>query len=244
MKNHIKFSFYKCRKLDKKDSIANVLKTITTHGIVLATYDKLSKKPFVTSYTGSVEEYVDEKYRKVELVDGDEIPLDRRSGPFRLSATGLIKLGEKDREDQSVSIGFDTFGEKFNKVSGTLIAREEKIETLFELLIEIGKAMYPVLQPAFGYVGYSGEAPGTIFDDVYSYKLKKIYPVTFFGPDYVSKYGKDYLLKAPVWKTELLPDGGVFLQVREYFTKPLNVAALSQIKKCFSEIGIKSVSWS
>jgi hypothetical protein len=56
--------------------------------------------------------------------------------------------------------------------------------------------------------------------DVARLRLKHISWVNFFGPAYVEKYGRDFLLGLPGYKTELLPDGGVFHQLSPTFVAP------------------------
>lgn len=48
-------------------------------------------------------------------------------------------------------------------------------------------------------------------------RLKHIGWVNFFGPPYVERYGRDFLLGLPGYKTEVLPDGGVFHQLSPTF---------------------------
>ena len=54
--------------------------------------------------------------------------------------------------------------------------------------------------------------------------LKYIFWANFYGPAYVEKYGRKFLLGAPGWKKEELDDGGILYVVTEsyydWWTKP------------------------
>lgn len=244
MKNHIKFELYMCQSLNEKEDILKALETILAHGITLAVHDVTeSKKTQVLPYNGSVDEYVSEKCQEVKLIDGDEIPVHLRRGPYHLSGTGLVDVVMGFGENQSVSLIFDMFGRNFNKVSGSLITRGEGVEVLSNLFLEIVWGLYPVLLPAFAVVDYAGATPGTVFEEVPARKTKKIYWSTFLDPDYVNRYGKKYLLDAPIWRKEVLTDGGIFLQLSEHITKSSGIATLDEVKKYFSQIGVKYISW-
>jgi hypothetical protein len=74
--------------------------------------------------------------------------------------------------------------------------------------LEIGKKLYEVLGPSFGWIDlYYGLL--TTHEDVESLSLPRLYWANFFGPLYVEKIGRDKLLNAPAWKIEELVDSGI-----------------------------------
>jgi len=76
----------------------------------------------------------------------------------------------------------------------------------------LGRLAYSVLRPAFAMI----DEESYIEDSrVQRTEIKTIYWANFFGPGYVKKYGRKFLLKAPGWKTEELEDGGVLYVARE-----------------------------
>jgi hypothetical protein len=71
-----------------------------------------------------------------------------------------------------------------------------------------------MVQPGLGFVdGDNAVYP----EDAPKLRLKHIAWVNFFGPPYVEKYGREFLLGLPGYRTELLPDGGVFHQLSPTF---------------------------
>lgn len=93
------------------------------------------------------------------------------------------------------------------------------IEPLMQYLLKLGRAFYPIAQPMLGYIDEAYANP-TLSEDSLKLRLKHISWVNFFGPAYVAKYGRDFLLGLPGHKTELLPDGGVFHQLSPTFVAP------------------------
>jgi len=89
------------------------------------------------------------------------------------------------------------------------------VEPFAQRLLELARSLYPELQPALAAVYESNTAPS--FEDVLKRKLKYINWVNIFGPPYVEKYGKEFLLDLPGYKTEELSDGGIFHQLTATF---------------------------
>ena len=90
------------------------------------------------------------------------------------------------------------------------------VESFAQRLRELAMALYPYLQPSYGYLDESN-ANQTRTKEVVQRKLLTISWLNFFGPSYVEEYGQDFLLGLPGYKTELLPDGGVFHQLSPTF---------------------------
>ncbi len=89
------------------------------------------------------------------------------------------------------------------------------VEPYARRLHGLARALYPELQPALAAVYEFDSRP--IFGDVLKRKLKCINWVNIFGPPYVEKYGREFLLGLPGYKTEDLPDGGIFYQLSPAF---------------------------
>jgi hypothetical protein len=94
----------------------------------------------------------------------------------------------------------------------------EYIEPFAQRLVKVGKRLYKAVEPAYGYVDDTDvEYPGSHFQRAIKRQLITLNWVTFFGPEYVEAYGRDFLMHIPGWKTEGLPDGGIFCQARPSF---------------------------
>lgn len=98
------------------------------------------------------------------------------------------------------------------------------VEPFAQQLKDFGLALYPLVQPTLGWVdeSFSNE---TATKESLKLKLRSISWLNFFGPAYVEKYGRDFLLGLPGYKTELLPDGGVFHQLSPTFVAPSEAEA-------------------
>ncbi len=89
------------------------------------------------------------------------------------------------------------------------------VEPFAQRLLELARSLYPELQPALAAVYESNTAPS--IEDVLKRKLKYINWVNIFGPPYVEKYGREFLLGLPGYRIEELPDGGIFHQLSPTF---------------------------
>lgn len=74
--------------------------------------------------------------------------------------------------------------------------------------LDIGKSLYEVLQPTFGWVDFD-YGLFTTHEDIEALELPTLYWANFFGPAYVNKIGRDKILSAPAWAIEELADGGL-----------------------------------
>jgi hypothetical protein len=74
--------------------------------------------------------------------------------------------------------------------------------------LDIGKRLYEVLRPTFGWIDFD-YGLRTTHEDIESLRLPVIYWANFFGPVYVDQIGREKILSAPAWAIEELPDGGL-----------------------------------
>jgi hypothetical protein len=95
----------------------------------------------------------------------------------------------------------------------------EYAEPFARELVRIAKRLYETMQPAYGYIDdpLAAEYPGSHLQRAIERQLITLNWVNFFGPEYVERYGRDFLKGIPGWKTEDLPDGGIFYQSRPNF---------------------------
>jgi len=133
----------------------------------------------------------------------------------------------RDWGQMNGGFGFDEYLEEDgggNKLEfGALLDFEFKderplVEPLAQRLLAIARDLYPLARPTYGEV--EGNWDEWSPKDVARLRLKHISWVNFFSPAYVEKYGRDFLLGLPGYKTELLPDGGVFHQLSPTFVAP------------------------
>jgi hypothetical protein len=74
-------------------------------------------------------------------------------------------------------------------------------------LLRLAFEFYPLWRPLFAWVDVAGDnAPKE--REIADLQLRQILWANFYGPEYVQKYGREFLLNAPGWSEEL-PDGGI-----------------------------------
>jgi len=74
--------------------------------------------------------------------------------------------------------------------------------------LDIGKGLYEVLRPSFGWIDFD-YGLRTTHEDIEALRLPVIYWANFFGPAYVNRIGRAHILRAPAWAIEELSDGGL-----------------------------------
>lgn len=91
-------------------------------------------------------------------------------------------------------------------------------ESLAQNILSLALTLHPIAQPALGAITESNFG-GYLWEDSHVRKRKIITLnwVNFFGPEYVAAYGREMLMNIPGYRTEDMPDGGVFYQSRPTF---------------------------
>ena len=104
--------------------------------------------------------------------------------------------------------------------------------------LEVGKRLYDLVQPIFGWIERCWPSGYTKWGDIESLAVPHIYWANFFGPEYVRKLGRKYLLNAPGWKKEDLKDGGFLYVLSPSLSGTGPRAVVEQVKQYF---GVESV---
>lgn len=117
--------------------------------------------------------------------------------------------------------------ERFPDFQEALQDRAERFLRLFQFL-------HPHVKPRFGYID---DTYGIDLTDkeVNNAALKRLYWVTWFGPQYLDKHGKDFFLNAPVYQAKEF-EGGVLVRVTERwldFAKIQPKEALAYLRQKF-----------
>ncbi len=74
--------------------------------------------------------------------------------------------------------------------------------------LDLGKQLYEILQPSFGWIDFD-YGLRTTHDDIAALNLPVLYWANFFGPEFVVKIGRNRILGAPTGIIEELDNGGI-----------------------------------
>ncbi len=198
---HVTLSFWNCEATGVKDIVA-WMQIMRHYGIIpLAHYTQESLLEEV--WLETIQRELEEEWQLFKFRVGHPIAFEDWG---KLSAHFAFEEFRKggNRFELGGYLGFfDTQDERL------------LVEPLAERLLAIARELYPLARPTYGEVeGNPGEWEAR---DVLRLRLKHISWVNFFGPAYVEKYGRDFLLGLPGYRTELLPDSGVFHQLSPTF---------------------------
>jgi hypothetical protein len=91
-------------------------------------------------------------------------------------------------------------------------------------LLKLAFELYPLLRPLFAWVDVAGDnAPKE--REITNLRLRQMLWANFYGPEYVQKYGREFLLNAPGWRKEELSDGGIaYILSKHCFDKTQQVS--------------------
>lgn len=111
----------------------------------------------------------------------------------------------------------------------------QKVEQMALGLLEVGKQLYPMLKPTYGDIdGWIEVTEEEMLDShVEQRKLPYLMWANFFGPEYIQKYGKEFLMNAPGWLKEELPDGGVLYVVGPSLLDRWSVVSKQEVEAYF-----------
>jgi len=108
---------------------------------------------------------------------------------------------------------------------------DEKTAILYShVFLDLGKHLFSLIQPDFGWIDLLDLAGATWFDDIDRLSVPYVYWANFFGKGFVAKYGIDNLLSTPAWLSEPLNDYGVLVVLSPILGLSNNV---EQVKSYF-----------
>ncbi len=117
--------------------------------------------------------------------------------------------------------------------------KEHDPERHAQRFLEVGKRLYGLVRPTFGWIERCKPSGYTTWKDIENLVVPHIYWANFLGPAYVAKLGRDFLLKAPGWRTENLIDGGVLYVLSPSLTGTGQRSTVEQIRQHFGDVTIR-----
>ena len=223
-----------------KTSITSMVETLISSGFRMAER-KLVKPGFDRiPFEGSSLEFVNASYSKV-------------SYKRRLELLGIsgqeydeywfylfYPTSSKIKDELVVTcIGTSSYNETVSNCYPILGYEDEAAQ----LHLQIATIFYDLLGPSYGWVNNLPNFNSSHGKPVLNQKLKEIYWANFFGPEYVAKYGREFLLNAPGWKKEELHDGGVLLQLSPRITETDQGPELQELANYFAPVGVRNLGW-
>ena len=103
-----------------------------------------------------------------------------------------------------------------------------------QALLKLAFNLYSMLQPVFCWVDSAGyDTPNE--KEIATLSLRKIMWANFYGPEYVDKYGREFLLNAPSWKKEELNDGGIVYIISPSYLNRTEIVSAKEITAYFKQ---------
>ena len=242
--------FYMCSNFNGVKDVQRLVEIMLENDLVLS--GRPAKTPDgklgINPYEGSVSSFVETVYHDREYKNASEIV--NSFGPH-FNFQVITKLGystyDIPRYDYITvrCVGF-MLGQNYNYVSAAINFHTFEspdyespyFEDGVQLMRKLGMEFYDYLQPWYGWLDYD-QHDFLSFEAISERKeLDTLYWANFYGPQYIEKYGLNTFQKSPCWKKEELPDGGIYLQLSEYFTKPVSGKEKWELQEYFSPYGV------
>ncbi len=110
-------------------------------------------------------------------------------------ADGLLSLDTTD--------GYFTFG--------------EALQHKYTLFLAFAEVTYRVWHPLYGFeYDDAGKNPYTTYEEAQQLVPRFLYNLNLFGPEYVTRLGRERLLSAPAWQVKELDDGSILIVPAPY----------------------------
>jgi hypothetical protein len=248
--------FFMCSNLHGVTNVARLVELLTDNGLILTQdYGKTADgKMGPIPYQGDISTFVENAYHNDEYITASKISASW--GPrFRFGVITRLKYPEPDvpRSDYiTMECAGHFLGENYNYVTifvnfhthGSPDIDSPYVEDSALILCTLSKILYTYLKPCYGWVDYP-HAPFLTGEAIRDRsELDTLYWINYFGPQYVEKYSKEFLMSIPGWKKEELNDGGIFLQLSPQLTENDNEKLGDELKEYFSPLKINYYSWS
>lgn len=122
----------------------------------------------------------------------------------------------------------------FTTILDTL--KEKENMALLRRLTTFTDQLFPILGSEFAYVDFDGDSPSGLKEDIDNLRIPWLFWIVYLGESYVTKYGKQFLLDAPVWRTEKLSTGVKYI-TRESPDKGIDKRTFEMLKNYFKLVG-------
>ncbi|TAK30235.1 MAG: hypothetical protein EPO21_19615 [Chloroflexota bacterium] len=119
-----------------------------------------------------------------------------------------------------------------NSQTAPLYVDVQRVDAVATGFLRFAELVYPHLCPEYGWLDESGERLYRE-QDVPARKIAYLFWANFFGPPYVERYGRDFLLGAPGWRVEELSDGGILYVLSPSFVNLWQVAKEKEVLDYF-----------
>jgi hypothetical protein len=115
------------------------------------------------------------------------------------------------------SFGYVHEGQLFDLWQSGDETLHQNLDAVAKAQVAFGRLLYSHLRPKYGRIDEGGyDKPSDMA--IARTELKYLFWANFFGPAFVEKYGKKFLLGAPGWVKEELDDGGIlYVATESYF---------------------------
>lgn len=258
---YINLELHDCVNWNHQEELKAVLETLILHENLLPLLKKrvrLSEGVLANLVATDSEKWFHDNYYYRENWDDNEFntlsPSERFIALFRTTLRKEWNSQEPLVDAINFSINANRYGDQYNfiliattlfNVSDYLADPEKKslVNEIPQLLARLAVPISQALSPSYGAITHKRYLK-TYGHEVLSAKLKYVHWFNLFGPRYVKKLGKQFLLDTPVWKVKELNNETTILQLAPDFIESHRYTNMEEeILQYLKPVGVKEITW-
>ncbi|MFP3853202.1 MAG: hypothetical protein ACLFWD_02790 [Anaerolineales bacterium] len=207
------------------------------------------KKHFVP-FEGDPSQLVEELYYYEEIVPNEQ--LINIIGP-EMAYFRILYMGNNERASHSprylftIGLAVTMHTRDYSEAAATFApipGRDIPFDLVVHVLEEIANIFYDLFTPHYTWMSYSPPSYNRMAgESILDLKLHELHWLNIFGAPYVEKYGKEFLMSAPVHSTRALEDGGVELRLGRRLDQDDDEVSVEEIIEYFKPAGLKYLAW-
>lgn len=250
-RNQLQVIALNCTSFDSKQSIirmADKLSQITSLSLAAPGYvDHDDGTRVHQPFVGSAKALINKVYKVRNVEDYDKADFNVR-GP-ELVRFWVITHDESEANGErfEVMISATMHTRQYSEATATFTSFNRDLlmdDHVLRILTEISIVFYRTLKPFITWLDFPPATFARLSDkNVLQLKLQELHWLNLFGTPYVEKYGKEFLMNAPVHSTRALEDGGVELRLGKRLDQDDDEVSVDEIIEYFKPAGLKYLAW-
>ncbi|MCT9095441.1 hypothetical protein [Haloarchaeobius sp. HME9146] len=116
----------------------------------------------------------------------------------------------------SIHVNTAAFGKSGSK---TTISAGQNLETLLEIISEVGNYLTPSFSFGLAEAG-NEEDPYISKEEIEKGQLPRVFWSTIFSERFIERLGRDTILSSPAWRVEELSNGQIMIIATDHMTRP------------------------
>lgn len=233
-----------------REQLETAVKIALEEGLLLANTKREwseSGKPLDTLYSGNITNFISEILPPESAVLIEPTTFSSKASFTLLSNLKYLPAETARLADLRYTFDFTTHseGKQLINVIKCYASTSGDRSAAAEIILNIAAKFFNEFNPSYGWLDFTYKPfQQSVNKTLQTRRIQELYWANFFDKEYVQLYGKDFFLKAPVWKVEGLQNGGMLVQLSSKIA-PASEKSVDQEKigEYFQPAGLKLLAY-